>query len=58
MKIKLCETIYTNYYNNYDNCTREELDSCEGCRYYVDEMILKLFEKFEKEGFPVREVFC
>lgn len=54
--VKLCTTKYTNYHNNYDNCIREELEGCEGCRYYVNQIILKLFEKYEREGFAKDEI--
>lgn len=55
MKVRICNTKYTYYYNNYDNCAREELEGCESCEYYVDKKILDLFIKFEKEGFPSDE---
>lgn len=56
-KVRLCATKYTGWYNNYDNCMKEELEGCEGCPYYVAEIILKLFKKYENEGFPEDETF-
>lgn len=53
--VRLCLTKYSYYSNNYDNCSTEEIVGCNNCDYYVPKSILKLFEKFEKEGFPTDE---
>ena len=51
----LCLTKYSNYSNNYDNCSIEQIIGCHNCEWYVPKIILELFEKFEKEGFPTDE---
>ncbi len=53
VKVRLCITKYSKYKNNYDNCTKEEVEGCEGCPWYVDEVILRMFEYFESYGFQV-----
>jgi hypothetical protein len=53
--VRLCLTKYSYYSNNYDNCTTEEIVGCNNCVWYVPKNVLRLFEKFEKEGFPTDE---
>ena len=50
--IRLCTTKYSNWLNNHDDCVREQLEGCEGCKWYVSETILDMFKYFEKNGFP------
>ena len=53
--VRICDTKYTHFANNYDNCAIEEIIGCNLCQYYVPKYVLDLFEKFEKEGFPTDE---
>ena len=55
VKVRLCTTKYSQYHNNYDNCMQEAVDGCQGCPWYVDEAILRMFKYFEKNGFEETE---
>ena len=53
--VRLCDTKYSYYSNNYDNCSTEEIVGCNNCEYYVSKRVFELFKKFEKDGFPTDE---
>lgn len=49
-KVRLCVTKYSAYANNYDDCTKQEIEGCDDCVWYVDKTILYMFEHFERHG--------
>ena len=47
--VTICRTEYSDYANNYDNCTKDEIEGCEGCAWYVHKKVLQKFEEMTKK---------
>ncbi|GAH36889.1 unnamed protein product [marine sediment metagenome] len=47
--VSICQTEYSNYANNYNNCTKYEIEGCEGCAWYVHKKVLQKFEEMTKK---------
>ncbi len=47
--VRLCTTEFSNFANDYDNCQKEQIEGCEGCRWYVHKDILLKLSEAERQ---------